>query len=191
VTVLLPQALWFVLPVLIGGLLHIAVIKMNWFAALGRRPLDFGATLAGRRLFGDNKTFRGALVMIGGTILAATALAHAPNAMSRQLSVSHWQSDRPELWGLLLGAGYILGELPNSALKRRLRIDPGAAGRGAFRSLFWIIDQLDSVAGAFLLLCVVWHPTLPFAATVAGLALLLHPSVAALMVALGLKGRIG
>jgi hypothetical protein len=191
VTVPLPQALWLVLPVLAGGLVHVAVIKLNWLAALARRPLDFGATPAGRRLFGDNKTFRGALVMIGITVLAATALAHAPQSFSRRLWVSHWQLDRPELWGLLLGAGYILGELPNSALKRRLRIDPGAAGRGATGTVFWIIDQLDSVAGAFLVLSVVWRPTLLFAATVACLTLILHPLVAALMVALGLKGRMG
>jgi hypothetical protein len=191
VSALWAKALWFMLPVVLGGLIHVAAIKADWLAPLARRPLDFGLSVSGRRLLGDNKTFRGVMVMIGATALASVTLAYLPESWSRRLAVSPWHCDRPLIWGLLLGTGYILGELPNSAVKRRLKIDPGAAGHGASRSLFWLVDQLDSLAGAFLMLALVWRPSLPFVAAVAGLTLILHPLVAALMVALGLKRRVG
>ena len=40
------------------------VLKFRWLESL-RVPLDGGATWRGRRIFGDNKTVRGAVVMIG------------------------------------------------------------------------------------------------------------------------------
>jgi hypothetical protein len=56
---------------------------------------------------------------------------------------------------------------------------------------FWFVDQLDSVAGVFLALSLVWRPDLVFVCLVAGVTLILHPLMAALMVALRLKDRIG
>ena len=185
------QALWFLLPILLAGLVQITAIKRDWFPALARRPLDGGLRLRGRRVFGDHKTVRGALVMISATALVVATLAASCGALHRQLSVSPFQIAHPLLWGLLLGTGYILGELPNSLIKRQLGIAPGAAATSARRPIFWVADQLDWMIGVFLLLSIVWRADLWFIAVIAVLTLCVHPVMAALMVALGLKDRIG
>jgi hypothetical protein len=143
------DAIWVFLPVLGAALAHAPVLARDWLRPL-KRPLDGGACWRGRRLFGDNKTWRGAVVMISG-ILAATLL----------LSLSDWWwSELPEgirdagpvLFGLLLGVGTVLGELPNSFLKRQLDVPPGEQ-----RSLlFTIYDQADFVLVIWLVLLPLW-----------------------------------
>jgi hypothetical protein len=51
----------------------------------------------------------------------------------------------------ILGLGYALGELPNSFIKRRLRIEPGRMSTGLIGALFFLIDQADSVVAALVL----------------------------------------
>lgn len=185
------QVLWFALPVIIGGLLHVGVIKLNWLPALARLPLDGGATFRGKRLLGDNKTVRGALVMIAATLSSAALLEHAAPSIARRLAVASFQVEHAAVWGFLLGAGYISGELPNSLIKRQFDIAPGRPARGRARLISWTVDQVDSVVGVFLLLTPVWRPDSVFVALTLGLSLVLHPLVAALMVALKLKSTVG
>lgn len=100
----------------------------------------------GRRLLGDNKTARGFVVMVPATGLAFMVLALAG-------------SGTPGLWpltaaqylglGMLAGAGCMLGELPNSFIKRQLRIPPGSRAAGPVAGpLFFVVDRLDSTLGA-------------------------------------------
>lgn len=185
------QALWFSLPVILAGLTHIAAIRLDWLPALARVPLDGGCTVRGRRLLGANKTLRGALVMVAATVLATAALAWAGGAVHRELSVADLQRNQAWLWGLLLGLGYVVGELPNSFIKRQLDIPPGAAPRHRWRALFWTLDQADSLIGILVVLAFVWRPDPAFAAVLLALTLLVHPAVAGLMVMLNLKDRIG
>jgi len=185
------QAVAFVIPVTLAGLIHIAIIKFDLCAAWGRWPLDQKLTFRGRRLLGQNKTVRGALIMMGATSLMTGLLYHVAGPLYQRLAVAVFQISHPWLWGLLVGTGYWLGELPNSLLKRQLDIAPGAMAAGTTGLLFWCVDQLDSVAGVFVLLCIVWRPDPLLIAIVAAMALILHPLVAALMVALRLKARIG
>ena len=51
----------------------------------------------------------------------------------------------------------MLGELPNSALKRRLGIAPGERGRSRLGVALAIHDQADFVLGAWPLLAPVWR----------------------------------
>jgi CDP-archaeol synthase len=188
----LGRALWLALPVVLGGLTHVLVIRAGLLARLAL-PLDGGLTLRGRRLFGDNKTVRGALVMIAATAgwTALQWLLHLSGAVPWSwhpidpAQVSLWQV------GPLMGAGYILGELPNSTAKRQLDIAPGAAPGGALRAVFWVVDQVDSFAGVVALLCLVWRPPLAVVAWLFAICLVIHPAVAGIMVLLGLKSRVG
>jgi hypothetical protein len=185
------QAIWFVLPVGIAGLVHVAVMKLDLLPALGRLALDGGLRLHGRRMLGDNKTVRGALVMTVATPLITLLLSAGWSALSQRLAVAPFQFEHPGVWGLLLGAGYWIGELPNSFAKRQLGIAPGDLAAGATGVVFWLVDQLDSIAGVFLALAIVWRPDLGFIALVAAITLVVHPLMAGLMVLLGLKDRIG
>lgn len=185
------QALWLALPVLVAGIVQILVIKAGWLRSLAAIPIDGHLCFRDRRLFGANKTLRGAVIMPLIGALASALQAHAAPIANQWLCVAPFQVNHPAAWGLLLGIGYVLGELPNSFMKRQLDIAPGAAAGGRTAFLFWLADQWDSVIGVFLVLGFVWVPGLRFIIMVFALALVLHTLAAALMVALGLKERIG
>lgn len=147
------SALWVFVPVLGAAILHAPVLTFDLFKPL-KRPLDGGATFRGRRIFGDNKTWRGAIFMISGVVAAAALLSlwpwywhHLPDAI---------QDAGPWVYGLLLGLGVVLGELPNSFIKRQLGIAPGSQRRGIAGALISIYDQADFVPAVWLLLLPIW-----------------------------------
>jgi CDP-2,3-bis-(O-geranylgeranyl)-sn-glycerol synthase len=147
------SALWLFLAVLGAPLLHAPVLRWDLLGAL-KRPLDGGASFGGRRVLGDNKTWRGALCMTVGVVLATLVLwqwdwwrSQLPDAVD---------ASSPLLVGLLIGLGTVLGELPNSFFKRRLGIAPGAQRRGAGGVVLSLLDQGDLVLGIWVALLPVW-----------------------------------
>ena len=147
------DGIWVFLAVLGAPLLHAPVLRWDLLRAL-KVPLDGGATWRGRRLLGDNKTVRGALCMVLGCTLAAVALSAWPwwwDGLPREL-----RDAGPLLVGALVGAGIVLGELPNSFLKRQLGIAPGTQRRGAAGWAFVALDQFDLVLGVWVALLPVW-----------------------------------
>jgi hypothetical protein len=56
--------------------------------------------------------------------------------------------------GMLLGLGYLLAELPNSYLKRRLGI-PAGRPSPRYRAAFALLDQADSALGFALVYAVI------------------------------------
>ena len=139
--------------VLGAPVLHAPVLTLDLFQPL-KRPLDGGATLGGRRVFGDNKTWRGGLFMVAGPALAAVALTRWP--AFRDALPDAVGDARPLLWGALVGLGVVVGELPNSFLKRRLNIAPGAQRRTAGGLALILLDQADLVPGVWLCLAPVY-----------------------------------
>jgi CDP-diglyceride synthetase len=185
------QLLWLALPIIAAGLVHLAVLKLDLLPGLRRLPIDGGLTWRGKRLLGDNKTWRGAVVTIGTTTLAAWLLARVSECCWPLPTLVPFAAEQPVLWGLLLGTGYIVGELPNSFAKRQLGIAPGAAGQGVAGRVFWVVDQLDSLAGMLLFVAPVWRPSLALLAAIVALMLVAHPVSAWIMMQFGLKDRIG
>src|SRR5262249_12412993 len=143
------EVIWIFLPVLGAALTHAPVLRYDLFPAL-KRPLDAGATFRGRRLFGDNKTWRGALAMASGVFALTLVLSRVPAYWAR-LPVEIRQAG-PVLFGLLLGLGTVLAELPNSFLKRQLDIAPGTQRRSLPGFLLTLLDQGDFVFGIWLTL---------------------------------------
>ena len=137
-------------PVLGAVVLHAPVLRFDLLKPL-KRPLS-------NRLFGANKTWRGALVMFTGVVLAtAASWALMPDEV------------RDEPWllvGTLIGAGTVLGELPNSFLKRRLGIGPGERRTTPAGLVLVVYDQADFVPGIALALLPVW--TMPLAIVALG-----------------------
>jgi CDP-diglyceride synthetase len=188
---LLLQLLWLAVPVIISGLVHLAVMKLDLFPGLRASPIDGGATFRGRRVFGDNKTWRGAIVTIGMVTASAWALARLNDCCFHLPPLAPFAELHPIAWGFLLGTGYIAGELPNSFVKRQLGIGPGASGQGMAGRVFWVVDQLDSLAGMLIFVWPVWHPPARLVLLLVAIMLVAHPIAAWVMVLAGLKKRVG
>lgn len=189
----LAQALWLALPVTLAGLTHVQAIQRGVLAPLSAIRLDGGLRLRGRPLFGANKTLRGAIVMIAACMFWTLIVDGLQRGLGLDESlrfIPHEQLGSLAL-GLVLGLAYILGELPNSLLKRQLDIDPGAPAKGRARRVFWLLDQLDSALAILVALSLFRTPSFAFVLALLGLTLAVHPAVAAIMVALGLKDRVG
>lgn len=141
------------MPVILAGVANMKFLKTgclsNWTA-----PIDAGLVWRdGERLFGRNKTWRGAF---GMTLCSVAAMlvwgyfcslfpfferynqfyAFQPNHFSFNLSAGFW-----------LGVMYILFELPNSFWKRRRGVAPGAAAQAEHRWRYMWLDQMDSLFG--------------------------------------------
>lgn len=127
----------------------------------GKTPIDFGVNFVdGKPLFGRGKTFKGALAgIIAGTAIAA-ALAWAFPGETKLLSENFM------LLGFLLSAGAIAGDMTGSFLKRRLGLEQG-------REVLFL-DQLDFVAGAFVLGALVYVPTLLEIVAISVVTLIIH-----------------
>jgi CDP-archaeol synthase len=127
------------------------VVQTAWFAAPMSRafalPLDGGLRLRGRRLFGDNKTTRGFIVMVPAT---AGAFALLAALAGDRMAVGLWNLPTPTyaLLGAWAAIGFMAGELPNSFIKRQLDISPGEAPRSlSWTAVQFIGDRLDSGIG--------------------------------------------
>jgi hypothetical protein len=165
------------------------VAQTIWFRSKHSKrlmqPLDFGCRLRGRRLFGDNKTVRGFVVFV-----PAVAGMFALNAWL-------WGASAPwdrsisgyAVVGGIAGLGFMLGELPNSFIKRQLGISSGQPASGAWRVVFTMVDRIDSILGMLiaLSLCV----SVPVQIWVAFLVIgpVIHLGFSALMFRVGVKVR--
>jgi len=154
------------------------------------RPLDGGLTVRGRRLLGDNKTLRGFLVMVPAT---AASFAFVSSARGCPACAGLWPLSPAEyaVLGAWAAFGFMLGELPNSFVKRQLDIGPGdaAGGGGSARLLQLAIDRLDSGIGMMTAIAVA-VPTPPLTwLLVLTIGPAFHWGFSALMFHLGIKPR--
>lgn len=185
------QLLWLALPVIASGLVHLIVMKLDLLSSLRRMPMDFGRSFGGRRILGDNKTWRGAIVTIGTMTATAWLLAKVNACCWNLPTLVPFAEEHPVIWGLLLGTGYIAGELPNSFIKRQFDIAPGATIGGFWGKILWLTDQLDSLVGMLFFVFPVWQPSPSLVLLLVVVMLLAHPIGAYIMVLAGLKTRIG
>ena len=168
---------WAFLPVLGAAVAHAPVLRFDLLPWL-KRPLDGGRTLRGRRLLGDNKTWRGALVMSGGVIVANEVLQRVPAYRARLP-----EPLRGHGLGVALAAAVVGAELPNSFIKRQLDIAPGAQ-----RSLVLsVIDQGDVVLGSWLTLLPLYRMSAREALDAFATFASVHLAVNAVGVALGAR----
>jgi CDP-2,3-bis-(O-geranylgeranyl)-sn-glycerol synthase len=121
VTLLIVQALKFIFPAYCANATPVL--------AGGGTSMDFGRNFSdGKRIFGNNKTFRG--FFFGWTIGILVGL------------IEVFLFGFPVLFALLTPLGALLGDLTGAFVKRRLGIAPGG--------LLPIIDQIDFVIGAIV-----------------------------------------
>lgn len=181
---------------LLSTLAIAGVAQTLWFksklSAHFAYPLDGGATFRSRRVFGDNKTLKGFVVVIPVGALACAILG--PLFLSAGLSV--WSLSAFEYFclGGLAAFGLMIGELPNSFIKRQLDIAPGEMaerdrGQSLWRVFGFLADRFDSVLGVLAIVTIA-IPT-PFGVWLWAFVLgpPLHWSFSFALYALGVKKR--
>ena len=154
-------------PVIFAGILNMVWCSTALAPRLNR-PLDNGAVLRDkRRVFGDNKTWKGLLGMVAlgavsfvlwSLLVQRTSLAQWDLFHQRHAATLAYDA----FVGALLGLAYALFELPNSFLKRRLAIAPGKESTGPRKWLFVVLDQIDSVVGVAVVLAILATISPPF-----------------------------
>lgn len=174
----------------LAGLVQTAWLRSriaNRFAV----PLDGGWRLRGRRIFGANKTWKGLVVMVPAVGAAFWILALCGDLLGLS-ALQLWPLSPGQyfLLGCWTGLGFMLGELPNSFVKRQLDISPGmppALPLG--RAICFVVDQTDSVLGALLALAV--FVPVPWPAWIAILLAgpVVHWLFNVLLMLLGVKAR--
>ena len=146
------------IPVIIAGILNMLFVKTPLYKRINR-PIDSGGTLRdGKRVFGENKTWAGFFGMIVFGAAAQVIWGLVCTGFPELCPIYSRFGNTP-LFNLAAGAAmgftYVLFELPNSLVKRRLDIPSGKTVRGLKGAVFFVIDQVDSlfgVAGVFAVL---------------------------------------
>lgn len=145
------------LTVIFGGILNMIFTKTNLYKK-HKLPIDNFITLKdGKRIFGDNKTWIGFFSMIICCIITQTLHGLICNALQINQRIDLYTIHSNTilfniLIGFLFGFAYMLFELPNSFIKRRLNIPSGKTNKGFIGMIFFIIDQVDSLFGVIFVL---------------------------------------
>ena len=143
---------------IIAGIINSIFCKLNVCNCL-KKPIDFNKKfIDGRRIFGDNKTWKGLIGYIFFNILITVIFGLLFKCLNiEKLNFFYINHKNTFIYnvliGFLLGLFYALFELPNSFIKRRLNITPGKTIKGRKKYFFIFLDQADSIFGIAL---VVW-----------------------------------
>ena len=144
-------------PVAVGGILNMIFTKTKFYNK-HKYPIDHNKTLKdNKRIFGDNKTYIGFISMIIFCIISQVFCGLICNLfdINQHHDLFKVQNNTIllNLWfGALTGFVYMLFELPNSFIKRRINISPGKTNKGFVGFIFLLIDQIDSLVGVMFLL---------------------------------------
>lgn len=147
------------IPVILAGISNMVFTKTNVYQKY-KQPMDGGRKLKdNERVFGENKTWIGFLSMIMFSMLIQVIWGMACRNIPVFIGKNYLYEQGTGsllydlLIGFLLGFAYMICELPNSFIKRRLKIIPGKTKRGVTGGIFFIIDQIDSIIGVTFVLC--------------------------------------
>ncbi len=137
-------AIWFFLPAGAANAAPILAAKLPYLSTFNA-TLDHGRYFKGKRIFGENKTWRGLFT----GILVAVLIIYAQQLINRNTylyfippQAENYLFNSPLLLGLFFGAGALLGDAVESFFKRQKNV---AAGKTWFP-----FDQTDYIIGGCL-----------------------------------------
>jgi hypothetical protein len=184
------QILFLGAPLFLAAIVHGFCMKHGWLHRL-KRPIDFGKSYRGRRIFGDHKTWRAPVVYVFTCTLGAVIQAwlQSGNYFPEWLFLVDYPRQSYFI-GILLGLGMTLGELPNSFLKRQLGVGPGMKKGGPLGVAFFLFDQVDLAVGIWVFLFFVIRPPLSLVAWSFLITLLLHVGISGAGYLLGMRETI-
>jgi len=158
-------------PMIFSNVIHMILVKKNVLPKL-LIPIS-------EPLFGANKTWRG---------VAIVSVLNAIFFWLVNLCIPTFTHSEALLFGAILGLLYVLFELPNSWLKRRLGIASGqAATKNAW--LFMLLDKSDSALGIALGSKFLFNFTWLEAVQLFFIGVLVHVFFSWLLVVIGIKKR--
>jgi hypothetical protein len=172
------QVLYLFAPLLVSVAGTGLTLKLDLWPWLAR-PIDGGATCRGRRLFGDGKTWRVVPVALVASMATVAVQRHVIGARAGWLALVDYAHADPVRLGGAIGGGALLGELPNSFVKRQLGVPQGGTTRGPAAALFFVWDQVDILVLTWPLLLFWICPGALVVLVSFGLALVVHPLIAA------------
>lgn len=127
------QIFWLFLP---AGIANMAPVLFKWVPILDY-PIDIGGKISGKRILGNNKTFRG---LIFGILIAM--LVVYLQSLADFETIINYSAINILLLGFLMGFGVIFGDSVKSFFKRRRGIKSGKS---------WLVfDQVDWIFGAII-----------------------------------------
>lgn len=173
------EVLLVLIPVVLAGFAQILVIRLDPLPATAI-PLDLGRCWRGARVFGAHKTIRGVVVMTTACAVAAAVV------MPRLLSPEDEPATGWFWFGALVGLGYVVAELPNSFVKRRLGIDAGESS-ARHRGWQYVVDEGDSVVGVVLVVALLTPVSWTWLVVAGAAGFLLHVVVDRLLHSTGVK----
>jgi len=156
-------AIWFFWPAAIANVMPVFANKIP---VLNRwtTPMDFGKSWRGKRILGNNKTWRGfvtgvaAASLVAGTqyfVLHPSAFALDLNGLGANMAV-----------GALIGLGALTGDAVESFLKRQKGIPSGQT--------WFPFDQIDYIVGGILFVYPVFHLSMKAIGTIFVFFFVLH-----------------
>jgi hypothetical protein len=163
----------FFLPLVLGNVLHMIVVKRNWFKSIAF-PIS-------RKMFGDTKTYRGVIVL--PILTGLFALLSSYYFGSFEISIAY-----DAFVGFGLGLAYILAELPNSYIKRRLGIATGAQSKN-YKYVQYFTDKADSLIGVLIFYFLATNFSFKTILVLFCVGLVIHVSISQLLVVIKIKKK--
>ncbi len=146
-------------PVIMAGVMNMLFCKTRLYKRLSF-PIDGEIILWDKkRLFGENKTWGGFLGMIVSNAISQLLWGFVCLLFPGLCYIYAFYPNTPLvnlIAGALIGFSYVLFELPNSFIKRRLDIPCGKTVKGVKGGIFFVIDQIDSLFGVGLVFALLY-----------------------------------
>lgn len=155
------------IPAIIAGIINMIWCKSSILKKI-QTPIDGGKKFKdGKRILGDNKTWKGILGYILFNTVAAIIwgiICKYANLNSYNFFYTNYENTiyHNLLIGTLLGIAYSAFELPNSFIKRRIGIESGKTANGLKKYFFVFLDQADSILGCCLVVCIFYRMSIEF-----------------------------
>ncbi len=183
-------------PMILSNVIHMVLVKLN--------VLSFMNLPIWERAFGKNKTWRGVfiIVFLNGLFSVLISIIVPENDLSQldftrlqQVSFNQDPTSSKQILcgilGLFLGVMYLLFELPNSWVKRRLGIGAGELAKSTLqRWLFMFIDKSDSAVGVVLFYGWILQLEVNLQLELFAISVIIHISLAWLLYKLRIKSSL-
>ena len=173
------------IPLIVSNILHMIVVKKNWLSILNF-PINEG-------WFGKNKTYRGFIVLplVNGILYTILNWSESYSVSKLNTVINHnFSINNPTLFlfiiGGIYGLFYVIFELPNSFIKRRLGIEAGEYSQ-KYRFFFKLIDKTDSAFGLTLFYGYLNHFNIHLMIEFLLIAVVLHVVLSLILVAAKIK----